>query len=238
MTQEQKAKRYDEALERAIKLQENSNGMILKKWLLDIFPELRESENERIRKEMIFYFQEEIPQCSIKEHADKMREFITWLEKKGEPKPKANTGDWLVHNERKNIVKIINHTPLIYEVVNHLGYCHTITNNAIENNYHLWTIQDAKDGDILAVENRPFIYNGKVNPLSVGGYCGITTNGLLKIYEERPGYGHKGWTMFDGDIHPATKEQREQLEKAIADAGFMWDAEKKELKKPAWSEED
>ena len=29
MTQEQKAKRYDEALERAIKLQENSNGV---KW--------------------------------------------------------------------------------------------------------------------------------------------------------------------------------------------------------------
>ena len=46
-------------------------------------PELQESEDERIRKEMIFYFTEEIPQCSIQEHADKMKEFIAWLEKLG-----------------------------------------------------------------------------------------------------------------------------------------------------------
>ena len=46
-----------------------------------IFPELEESEDERIRKEMIFYFTEEIPQCSIQEHSDKMREFISWLKR-------------------------------------------------------------------------------------------------------------------------------------------------------------
>ena len=43
-----------------------------------------ESEDEKIRKEMIFYFTEEIHQCSIKEHADKMKEFISWLEKQCE----------------------------------------------------------------------------------------------------------------------------------------------------------
>ena len=41
-----------------------------------------ESEDERIRKELIFYFQEEIPQCSIQEHADKMKEFISWLKRR------------------------------------------------------------------------------------------------------------------------------------------------------------
>jgi hypothetical protein len=30
---------------------------------------------------MIFYFTEEIPQCSIQEHSDKMREFISWLKR-------------------------------------------------------------------------------------------------------------------------------------------------------------
>ena len=45
--------RYEEAVERARKLQENSNGMILKKWLWKIFPELKESEDERIRKWII-----------------------------------------------------------------------------------------------------------------------------------------------------------------------------------------
>ena len=41
----------------------------------------QESEDEKIRKEMIFYFTEEIPQCSIQEHADKMKEFISWLKR-------------------------------------------------------------------------------------------------------------------------------------------------------------
>ena len=43
-------------------------------------------------------------------------------------------------------------------------------------------------------------------------------------------------------IHPATKEQRDTLERVITNAGYRWNANKKELKKieqkPAWSEED
>lgn len=38
MDEKEKAKAYDEALERAKKLQENSNGMILNKWLIGVFP--------------------------------------------------------------------------------------------------------------------------------------------------------------------------------------------------------
>ena len=42
--------------------------------------------------------------------------------------------------------------------------------------------------------------------------------------------------------HPASKEQRDLLFQKMKEAGYEWDAEKKELKKieqkPAWSEED
>ena len=37
-------------------------------------------------------------------------------------------------------------------------------------------------------------------------------------------------------FYPATKEQREILMKAMTDAGYEWDAEKKELKKIGESE--
>ena len=44
------------------------------------------------------------------------------------------------------------------------------------------------------------------------------------------------------DAIPATKEQRDTLMKAMAEAGYAFDFEKKELKKiepqPAWSDED
>ena len=63
--------KYEQALERARKLQENSNGMILKKWLWDIFPELKESEGERIRKEIIEYIKT----------GTYHKNWIAWLEK-------------------------------------------------------------------------------------------------------------------------------------------------------------
>lgn len=76
----EKAERYDEAIKVAQRFYNNS-AAITKKRLEDIFPELKDSEDEKIRKEMIFYFTEEIPQCSIQEHSDKMREFISWLKR-------------------------------------------------------------------------------------------------------------------------------------------------------------
>ena len=87
-------------------------------------------------------------------------EVITYSENEGYKivEPMFKAGDWLVHNERRNIIKVVNATPLDYKVVDVLGYHHTITDDAIENNYHLWTIKDAKDGDILIVENIIFIY--------------------------------------------------------------------------------
>ena len=51
-----------------------------------LFPELAESEDERIRKELIFFLKKEIPQCSIKEHADKLKAFVSYLESLKEPK--------------------------------------------------------------------------------------------------------------------------------------------------------
>lgn len=89
LTIEEKAKAYDEALERAKKAQQYDDCNVC----LYIFPELAESEDERIRKEMIFYFTEEIPQCSIQEHADKMKEFIAWLEKQGTSYTKKDVDD-------------------------------------------------------------------------------------------------------------------------------------------------
>ena len=74
--------KYEMALERAKKFIEG-NPLVqnLNTWIKETFPELKESEDEKIRKEMIFYFTEEIPQCSIQEHSDKMREFISWLKR-------------------------------------------------------------------------------------------------------------------------------------------------------------
>ena len=67
------------------------------------------------------------------------------------------------------------------------------------------------------------ISNG--TPDSVKAYCGIKPNGNFEI-------GKDNW-YFCGTlhIHPATEEQRDLLFQKMKEAGYTWDAEKKELKK-------
>ena len=156
-------------------------------------------------------------QCKIKCEKD---------DNANEVEPKFKIGDWVVAtDEEGKITKLWGNK---VELVGTDGVHVTFPQSELSH-YHLWTLQDAKDGDILAVENRPFIYNGNFNPLSVGGYCGITTIGFIGISKERYGYGSTGWTMFDGDIYPATKEQCKLLFEKIKDAGYEWDSGKKEL---------
>ena len=61
-------------------------------------------------------------------------------------------------------------------------------------------------------------------PYSVHAYCGIKPNGNFEL-------GKDNW-CFCGTLymHPATKEQRDQLKKAMADAEWEFDFDKKELK--------
>lgn len=86
MTQEKKAIAYDEALERARNLHKDAIEMENKaaiKTCEIIFPELCESEDERIRKNLIAIFKGKIPYTS-EEDAER---YIAWLEKQGEQKP-------------------------------------------------------------------------------------------------------------------------------------------------------
>ena len=81
-TVEEKAKAYDEALERAKKLQETCDSTTVVGWCEYIFQELRESKDEKIKKEIINYFakgKEYLSLCSIGKD-----DILAWLEKQGE----------------------------------------------------------------------------------------------------------------------------------------------------------
>ena len=86
MTQEEKAKAYDDALRKAKITLDccNSASITTKNTIYDIFPELTESEDERIRKEIIEFLMLPHPQFVGKRHYE---EWIAWLEKQGEQKP-------------------------------------------------------------------------------------------------------------------------------------------------------
>lgn len=142
-------------------------------------------------------------------------------------KSQFHEDDWITNGQLTcKILRVIGKS---YEL--HLyndDYCHFETDiQSINKDYHLWSIRDAKDGDILVSKhNQPFIYNGIFDEESVGAYCGIDKfgNDFLK------GIFSCDWSYKEG-VKPATKKQRDILFSKMKDAGYEFDFEKKELKK-------
>ena len=245
---EEKAKAYDKALEKARQLCAYPTTKPFIRDLQDIFPELKESEDERIRKAMIKYFTNGKEYLSLTPYS--REDYIAWLEKQGEQKIKSkfHEGDWIITN--KNHIWYIDETPettsYLYRLINQYGKVEVAEFEVVDETARLWTIQDAKDGDVLINTNvkYPFIFKQLKpsdiktdikNPLTILGYCGIGGTGFTKS----EGCGDTANCIY----YPATKEQRDTLMKEMADAGYTFDFEKKELKKieqksTEWSEED
>ena len=150
--------------------------------------------------------------------------------------PKFKVGDWVTNGRYTRLIVGINSDCPYYMFKD--GTSKRIKD--IDKKYYLWTIQDAKDGDILiSFCKQPFIYNGKFTENVVGGYYGLDVDGNFIFIEKST--KECNWTCNE-NIKPATKEQRDLLFQKMADAGYTFDFEKKELKKikqkSAWSEED
>lgn len=157
-------------------------------------------------------------------------------------KPKFKIGDWIIdsqgltHQIKRVVENVTTHT-FGYDIVGG-GYFNDNTEGI-----RLWTIQDAKDGDVLARNNDILSicifshFDGIHNKYgSFLCYCGLEGEGLgqeLSI---------NGYHDDSEDYVPATKEQCDLLFQNMEGAGYEWDAEDKELKKIeqkiAWSEED
>ena len=82
MTEKKKKKAYDEALERAKKFY----GKIIAE---EIFPGLKESEDERIKKAIIEFFESEDDNTTYS--LVRKKDIIAWLEKQG----KKSTDKWI-----------------------------------------------------------------------------------------------------------------------------------------------
>ena len=81
-------KAYKEALKRASKLRVQNQFDTVSQMMEHIFPELGESEDERIRKEIYKYFRD-LQLSSDREFSPSISidEILDWLEKQGEQKP-------------------------------------------------------------------------------------------------------------------------------------------------------
>jgi hypothetical protein len=150
--------------------------------------------------------------------------------------PKFKVRDWVVlpNNEVKQIEEV--------EVTfgNYWFTDKTLYNIIdVDNKGHLWSIQDANDGDVLYCMTRD-IDNSEIIVMYAGisddadSYCRYSSKFGFNAYFT------KVLNVEHDFITPATKEQRELLFQKMKEAGYVWDADKKELKMidSLWSEED
>ena len=219
--------RYKEALERAKVLIDKLESTHIKGFIYHIFPELKESEDERIKREIIAY---------INELADLKNEkiptnWLAWLERQGEHKPTDKVEplfhgcEWITNGDYT--WKILGIKPLDYILQSQDGNIVDDTISYVDEHFHLWTIQDAKDGDVLVNGSNIFIFHF-INGTRLMGYCHVNIdNG--RFYDDLG--KNECFCLIDGIVTPATKEQRDILERSMTNAGYRWDVDKKELKK-------
>ena len=290
---EEKAKRYDEAIEQLRTMMPNweslsYNGKTFLQDLVHIIPEIKESGGERMIKfikQQLFNIKKTITENY--ELDAKLTKAIAWLEKQGEQKPvpdwmpkfldelrskknyfdwdehrdieggilaiikwmkpnyfnrkdgesessdkvkaKFKVGDWVVYDHRTYQIVELPQGRLINASLSRNGKTEQVPLPYCEK----WSIQDAKNGDVLACENGwTCIFKTLVNDETFSSYCFMdNTKWFCETGSECHTLREEFVKAYNGKIHPATKEQRDLLFQKMKEAGYEWDAEKKELKK-------
>lgn len=97
MTQEEKAKAYDEAIETARKINSGEGVAAPSDWTICevIFPELKKSEDEKIKEELMQYLWDLYHKdfCPPKPTINTCDKWLAWLEKQGEQKSAWSADD-------------------------------------------------------------------------------------------------------------------------------------------------
>ena len=261
---EEKAMRYDDRLKRAQKWYVCNTNEGFRSIFEDIFPEFKESMDENIRNGIKILIDRSVEDGSAIAPGFNItkEEAIAWLEKKGEEKPqvyetedgevityseskgyevvepKFKVGDWIIYED--NIWKIcILNLNTYYELLSINNETIIRHIEGVDKTAHLWTIKDAKEGDVLVTKNKNIFIFKTINGNTVWDYCGwyfgkfwlssATVNGSCAPY-------------LPTDYVPATKEQCDFLFQQMKEEGYEWDANRKELKQlepnSAWSEKD
>lgn len=130
--------------------------------------------------------------------------------------PKFHKGDWITNGN--STLHITNMDYGFYQFEDSYD-----TISIIDEKYRLWSIQDAKDGDVLAFKNNlcgtiicksPTDYDTK-------SYCRLVNDNFISKEES-------GWDSKL--LVPATKEQRDLLFAKMKEECYTWDDEKKSVK--------
>jgi len=238
-------KLYKESL-KAVKelIQINPSDEGIQNWADVHFPELKESEDEKIRKELLEHCKNQAkPYIRTGNKCPQIQSWIAWLEKQGEQEepqvyetengevitysetdgykvePKFKVGDWVVNNVCLPIqIASIEDGMYIFTEGDALSI------SFIDENYHLWTIEDAKDGDVIVKGDWVFIYKGLFEEFNGNDNvmyhcrCDYLTGSAFEVSSSNKIIGN-----INEHYRPALECEIELLFKRINENGYVWD---------------
>lgn len=139
--------------------------------------------------------------------------------------PKFNVGNWIFRNTNGECPLLITAvTDNYYTLQDKQENEASVAQITIDNKYHLWSLKDAKPGDVLIREDGkyPFIFKE-----SFGGdpfaYCCINPTDSIFIGTDVP------W--LSATVRPATYKEKLQFFNKLEEEGYKWDAESLTLSK-------
>ena len=143
--------------------------------------------------------------------------------------PKFHEGDWIV--VRGDVILICDIRNDLYDVIFADGEHRVYDTNILDKESHLWTIADAKDGDVLCYKDEISLYKHDIKnctkeETTFGGFV------YHCCYDGKRFIMDSLYSLTEQDkmdIHPATKGQCDLLFTKIKESGYTWDSKKKEL---------
>ncbi|MBP5457680.1 MAG: hypothetical protein J6Y37_14405 [Paludibacteraceae bacterium] len=219
-------KLYNDAIYRARKVKEDPESVFYEytpkegDTIVDyIFPELNE-----LGKEDKGSTQMKTPEESLEISTDKYNDIVHDCifgaddDGKVREKPTFNVGDWIVHDMGDGTVSVpsqireLTGKSYVMYNVNDQMWCGYFDD--VEDDYRLWTIHDARDGDVLASHEDIVIFK-EIDGLNIKCHC---TTQYLNVR-----FTHLD-TLHNKDAFvPATYGERKILFRMLEDEGYAWD---------------
>ena len=242
---EEQANAYSCILACATQMYRSGDGD--KATLEKLFPDLKQSKDEKIKQELLDQFKQ-YKSSGFVQYTDGVTidDVIAWIEKQKngvndrsaetvptekhkepEDKPSFKVNDWVIMTKdaSRKIMQIKTIADDYYDTVDQKGRIirYSLRQSA---DWKLWTMEDAEPGDILASSDNIVMFKSidKFNGENMQNYCTYYCNGTNEFHTNT-----FALLLCKSAYLPATAEQCKMLDEQLVGLGYVWNEKHKEL---------
>ena len=213
-----------------------------------LFPDLKQSKDEKIKQELLSQFKQ-YKSAGIVQYTDDLtiNDVIAWIEKQKngvndrsaetastrniqpEDKPSFKVNDWVIMTKdaSRKIMQIKTIADDYYDTADQKGRIirYSLRQSA---DWKLWTMEDTEPGDILASNDNIVMFKSidEVKGENMQNYCTYYCDGTNEFHTNT-----FALLLCKSAYLPATAEQCKMLDEQLVGLGYVWDEKYKKLNK-------